>query len=234
MPNERIEIYTDGSCLGNPGPGGWAAVVVDGSKQRKLSGGEPITTNNRMELNAVIQALSSFDMPETVDVFSDSKYIVDAINKGWLANWIKSGWRLSSGGDVKNPDLWKRLVELMEWHDCTFHWVKGHNGSYYNEICDNLANKRAEEYASGKLQNSVLPSSDTPNAPALENVEMRPRYNYSANQVLSALDDLIIGLNQRKFDGMSRPCGGRDCCDYCDPEVNYPCAVAFLNQRREV
>ncbi len=135
---KEVTIYTDGACSGNPGPGGWGAVLMHGMHKKELSGGEEHTTNNRMEVYAAIAALSALKEPCKVTLYSDSKYLVDAINKGWAKNWQANDWRASSG-KAKNPDLWEALLLLLEKHDVAFVWVKGHADNLYNERCDQLA-----------------------------------------------------------------------------------------------
>ena len=130
---KNVEIYTDGACRGNPGVGGWGAVLKYGSIEREISGGEASTTNNRMELTAVITALSLLKEPCHVTLTSDSKYVIDAIQKGWLDSWQKKGWRKADGKAVLNIDLWERLVSLLEIHKVDFVWVHGHTGHKYNE-----------------------------------------------------------------------------------------------------
>lgn len=136
---KKVTIYTDGACSGNPGPGGWGAILTYGEKEKELSGCELETTNNRMELLAVISALEALKEPCEVTVVSDSKYIVDAISKGWLESWKKNGWRKSDKKPVLNQSSWQKLVALMEIHSVTFKWVRGHDGHPYNERCDALA-----------------------------------------------------------------------------------------------
>lgn len=134
-----VSIYTDGACSGNPGPGGWGAVLVCGNNEKELCGGEPDTTNNRMELTAVIQALTALKRPCEVTLTTDSKYIVDAVNLGWAKKWQKNNWMRTPKDKAKNPDLWQALLELLEIHNVKFIWVKGHAGHKYNERCDELA-----------------------------------------------------------------------------------------------
>jgi ribonuclease HI len=136
---KKIEIFTDGACSSNPGPGGWGAVLRFGPYEKELSGGAKATTNNRMELLAVITALKALKEPCQVTLTTDSKYVADAIAKGWLTSWQKKNWRLAGGGPVKNDDLWKQLVPLLEKHQVHFCWVKGHAGHPENERCDALA-----------------------------------------------------------------------------------------------
>ncbi len=136
---KKIEIYTDGSCRKNPGPGGWGAVLVYNGKEMELSGGDADTTNNRMELTAVIEALSKLKTPCEVTLTTDSKYVCDGIGKGWAASWKKKGWKKGDGSPALNPDLWDRLLSLCDTHKVTFVWVKGHAGHPYNERCDAMA-----------------------------------------------------------------------------------------------
>ena len=143
---KKVNIYTDGACRGNPGKGGWGAVLVYGTIERELSGGEPLTTNNRMELSAVIAALSALKEPCEVTLTTDSQYVVNAIEKGWLENWKKNNWRKSDRGEVLNVDLWKELLKLLDTHKVGFVWVKGHNGHPYNERCDKLATAFADSF----------------------------------------------------------------------------------------
>jgi len=142
--SELIQIYTDGACRGNPGPGGWGALLKFGSKEKQLYGGESLTTNNRMELRAVIEALSALKRPCNVSVTSDSTYVLKGINE-WLPNWKKRGWLTSGKKPVKNDDLWKSLDSLKSIHKIEWHWVKGHSGHFENELVDQLANKGIDE-----------------------------------------------------------------------------------------
>lgn len=143
---KQIEIYTDGACSGNPGPGGWGAVLVYNGKEKELSGSEKNTTNNRMELTAVIMALNALNQPCEVKLTTDSKYVCDAVNKGWVYSWRKNGWKKSNKKPALNVDLWEELLSLLEKHEVEFIWVKGHNGHKYNEICDALAVKEYQKY----------------------------------------------------------------------------------------
>ena len=144
---KQVTIYTDGACSGNPGPGGYCAILVYMGKERLVSGGEKNTTNNRMELRAVLEGLSALKEPCEVEIVSDSKYVVDALEKGWLKSWVARGWRKADRSPVLNDDLWKKLVELLECHKVGFTWIRGHAGHPYNERCDRVA---VEEYR--KLQ----------------------------------------------------------------------------------
>ena len=143
---KEVQIYTDGACRGNPGRGGWGAILVWGAYEKELSGGEPLTTNNRMELTAAISGLEALREPCKVTFYSDSKYLVDAFNEGWVYSWKKAGWRRGRD-ELKNPDLWEKLYALTEKHELTFVWVKGHDGHDYNERCDTLATSFADSFA---------------------------------------------------------------------------------------
>ena len=144
---KTVEIYTDGACSGNPGPGGWGAVLRYQGKEKELSGGEAMTTNNRMELTAVIEALEALKEPCAVELWSDSKYVVDALEKGWARGWQKKGWIKADKKPALNPDLWARLLELSETHELRCHWVKGHADNEFNNRCDALAVAAREKYA---------------------------------------------------------------------------------------
>ncbi len=136
---KQVTIYTDGACSGNPGPGGWGAVLQYNGREKELSGGEAQTTNNRMELSGVIAALEALKEPCAVDLYSDSKYVVDALTKGWAISWRKKGWIKSDKKPALNPDLWEKLLKLTEKHTVACHWVKGHADNKYNNRCDELA-----------------------------------------------------------------------------------------------
>lgn len=136
---KNLDIYTDGACSGNPGKGGWGAVLVYKGAEKEISGAEKQTTNNRMELTAVIKALQLLKEPCEVNLTTDSKYVCDAVNKGWVYGWKKKGWIKSDKKPALNVDLWEELLEQLKIHDVTFNWVKGHNGHPYNERCDKLA-----------------------------------------------------------------------------------------------
>lgn len=143
---KNVEIYTDGACSGNPGPGGWGAVLIYNGVEKQLSGSEKETTNNRMELCAVITALKALKEPCNVTLTTDSKYVCDAINKGWLTSWQKNNWKKADKKPVLNIDLWQELLPLLDKHRVEFIWVKGHNGHKYNEICDKLAVAEYQKY----------------------------------------------------------------------------------------
>lgn len=134
-----VEIFTDGACSGNPGPGGWGAILRYGKTEKELSGGEECTTNNKMELTAVIKALSALKEPCRVRLVTDSKYVCDGMTLGWARSWQKNGWRKADKKPALNVELWEELIRLDDFHDITFVWVRGHNGHPENERCDRLA-----------------------------------------------------------------------------------------------
>lgn len=136
--SKQIEIYTDGACSGNPGPGGWGVLLRYGEHEKELAGGEAETTNNRMEMMAVIKALEALKVSSSVDLYTDSKYVMDGVNE-WLAGWKARGWKTAAKKPVKNQDLWQQIDSLLLQHKVTFHWVKGHAGHPDNERADELA-----------------------------------------------------------------------------------------------
>lgn len=136
---KNVTIFTDGACSGNPGPGGFGAVIIYGETRREISDGFKLTTNNRMEILAVIEALKILRQPCNVNLYSDSKYVVDAIKKGWLQKWQKNNWLRNKSQPVSNIDLWQNLLPLLQFHNVNFIWVKGHNDNQENERCDYLA-----------------------------------------------------------------------------------------------
>jgi ribonuclease HI len=142
--NEQVQMFTDGACRGNPGPGGWGVVLRYGDNERQLFGGDRETTNNRMELLAVIEGLSVLKRPCEISITSDSTYVLKGIQE-WLQNWKKRGWKTASKKPVKNVDLWQRLDALIEPHTIEWHWVKGHSGHPQNELADELANRGIDE-----------------------------------------------------------------------------------------
>ena len=143
---KEVTVFTDGACSGNPGPGGWGAILRFGAYEKELSGGEASTTNNRMELSAVIAGLSALKEPCRVTVVTDSKYVYDGMTKGWAEGWRRRGWRRADGSTALNSDLWERLLDLAAKHDVSFCWVKGHSGHPENERCDRLAVAQYEKY----------------------------------------------------------------------------------------
>lgn len=145
----HVIIYTDGGCAPNPGPGGWAAILQSGTHMKELKGGEPMSTNNRMELMAAISALEALKRPSQVDMHIDSQYVRDGITK-YINNWKKNGWRTASREPVKNQDLWQRLDAARGRHTVRWHWVKGHSGDFYNDRADELVREARDEMRSGR------------------------------------------------------------------------------------
>lgn len=143
---KEVTVFTDGACSGNPGPGGWGAILRFGEHEKELSGGETETTNNRMELSAVIAALSALKEPCRVTVVTDSKYVSDAVTLGWAEGWRKKGWKRAGGAPAQNPDLWEKLLSLLKVHEVKFVWVKGHDGHPENERCDRLAVAESQKF----------------------------------------------------------------------------------------
>ena len=146
---KQVFLYTDGACSGNPGPGGWGAILRYGQSEKELCGGEEQTTNNRMELTAVIEGLAALKEPCTVELQSDSTYVVDSVSKGWVYGWRAKNWQ-KGGKPVPNADLWQKLLPLLEKHKVNFHWVRGHDGHPENERCDKMAVSCAKSYAAQK------------------------------------------------------------------------------------
>ena len=143
---KTVTLYTDGACSGNPGPGGWGAILSYNGVEKELSGGEPNTTNNRMELLAVISGLEALKETCRVELYSDSKYVIDGLSKGWAVSWRKNNWRKADKKPALNPDLWERLLNLTEKHELSYHWVKGHADNPYNNRCDQLAVAESLKY----------------------------------------------------------------------------------------
>ena len=143
---KTVTLYTDGACSGNPGPGGWGAILEFNGVRKELSGGEEKTTNNRMELTAVIEGLRALKEPCRVELYSDSKYVIDALEKGWAQGWQKRGWVKSDKSPALNPDLWETLLALCKQHSVTCHWVKGHAQNEKNNRCDELAVAESRKY----------------------------------------------------------------------------------------
>jgi ribonuclease HI len=148
--HKEVEIFSDGACSGNPGPGGWGAILRYKGHEKEISGGEPETTNNRMELLAVISALETLKEPCKVVISTDSQYIANAFNKGWLDNWQKNNWKTSAKKPVKNKDLWEKLLVQANKHQLVWEWVKGHSGHPENERCDELAVIARDQAAKSK------------------------------------------------------------------------------------
>ena len=143
---KHIDIYTDGSCRCNPGPGGWGAILVYNGIEKELSGGEEDTTNNRMELTAVIKALQALKEPCEITLTSDSKYVIDAITNGWAESWRTNNWKKADRSKALNPDLWEILLDEIKRHEITYVWVKGHAGHPYNERCDKMAQNESGSF----------------------------------------------------------------------------------------
>ena len=150
---KTVTIYTDGACSRNPGPGGWGALLCYNGVEKELSGGAAQTTNNRMELTGVISALQALKEPCIVELYSDSKYVIDALEKGWAVSWRKRGWIKSDKKPALNSDLWEILLKLTEKHQLHYHWVKGHADNEYNNRCDALAVAQRDRYAGGEAEN---------------------------------------------------------------------------------
>ena len=136
---EEVIIYTDGACSGNPGPGGWGAILMYGDYKKEISGANPSTTNNIMELTAVVEALKLMKFPCSIKVYSDSAYVINGFSQGWIYNWIKKGWKTADGSPVKNKELWQALYQFTQIHKIEFIKVKGHSDNDYNNRCDELA-----------------------------------------------------------------------------------------------
>ncbi|MFI3253135.1 MAG: ribonuclease HI [Eubacteriales bacterium] len=145
---KTVTIYTDGACSGNPGPGGWGAVLLYGDREKELSGGENPSTNNRMEMMAVICALEALNQECVVELYSDSKYVIDAIEKGWAKGWKKNNWLKSDKKPALNRDLWEKILDLLDFHQVHTHWVKGHSTNHYNNRCDALAVAESKKFTS--------------------------------------------------------------------------------------
>lgn len=144
---KKVEIFTDGACSGNPGPGGWGAILRYNTTEKEISGGEAKTTNNRMEITAVIEALTLLKEPCEVTLYSDSQYVCNALTKGWAKKWKSNNWMRNKKEPALNPELWEKLLELYDKHNITVVWVKGHAGHPENERCDRLAVAQAKKYA---------------------------------------------------------------------------------------
>ncbi|MDD6276383.1 MAG: ribonuclease HI [Clostridia bacterium] len=145
---KEIDIFTDGACSGNPGPGGWGAILRYKNTEKEISGGEKNTTNNRMELTAVIEALKMLKEPCTVNLWTDSKYVADGLGKGWAESWKRNGWKKSDKKPALNPELWDELLTLSHIHTVKIHWIKGHVGHPENERCDKLAVAQSQKHSS--------------------------------------------------------------------------------------
>lgn len=153
MPRKHIQLYTDGACLGNPGPGGWCAILKYNEHEKVLSSGSPDTTNNRMELTAVIEGLNCLKEPCSVTLYTDSQYVANGLLKGWAEGWRRRGWKKSDGKPALNSDLWDRLLRLTEIHEVDIVWIKGHAGHPENERCDSIAVKEAQKFSKKRENN---------------------------------------------------------------------------------
>jgi len=142
---KKVTLYTDGACSGNPGPGGWACVLIYGEHEKELSGGAAETTNNRMEMTAALEGLKILKRPCKVEFYTDSNYLKDGVTQ-WLAGWKKRGWKTATRKPVKNQDIWEQLDQVIQTHQIEWHWVKGHAGDEYNERCDELAREALEAF----------------------------------------------------------------------------------------
>jgi ribonuclease HI len=142
---KKVTLYTDGACSGNPGPGGWACVLIYGEHEKELSGGAAETTNNRMEMTAALEGLKILKRPCKVEFYTDSNYLKDGVTQ-WLAGWKKRGWKTATKKPVKNQDIWEQLDQVIQAHQIEWHWVKGHAGDEYNERCDELAREALEAF----------------------------------------------------------------------------------------
>lgn len=205
-------IYTDGACSGNPGPGGWAAVVMVGDSVQELSGGEPYTTNNRQELLGVINGLKALRGHHIVKVVSDSQYIINAFNKGWLASWKKNGWERKDG-ELKNADLWKELDRLASVHVCSFEWTRGHTGNRYNERCDRLACSQRDKFASET-------AGAEPEQPDIRSLD--------PESYIEIIQEILLIRHMEKC-GTDAPCGGFDYCEGCSGGEN-SCAESYIRR----
>lgn len=222
-------IYTDGACSGNPGCGGWAAIIIVGDNVQELSGGSPDTTNNRMELMGVINGLKALRGPHNVTILSDSEYITNAFNKNWITSWKKNGWQRSLG-DLANKELWQELDALTSKHNCIFKHVRGHSGDKYNERADQLAVAQRIAYskgegAPGEVTRTTMPREDetsycktTKEAPSTADIH---------DSISYAIQNLLDELGKRDA-GFQRPCGAFNWCHGCDGEGKYPCVDPYL------
>lgn len=216
-------VYTDGACSGNPGPGGWAAIIVDDTGMRELSGGSPATTNNRMELTAVIEALKAVDKDCAIDLYADSQYVVNAINQHWMKAWKRDGWT-RKGDELKNAEMWQELDRLLKGRTVDFHWVKGHAGDPMNERADKLATSRCNEAAKG-----AGVSSNT----KCERSQKRVIASFPDAVVLPALQEILEASASAEA-GTKQPCGAYPWCADCEAdEKSQPCAYAFLAHRQQ-
>lgn len=255
----KVLIYTDGSCLGNPGAGGWGAILKCGDMEKEICGGAAETTNNRMELMAVLNALSHLKQPSDITLYSDSQYIINAFNKGWLTSWKRNGWKKGDGMPVINRDLWQTIDLLTQKHSIAWVWVKGHADNAYNNRCDKLARSTAAKYASGELPSAdtLQPQAAEPSVeefeawegtcgeqielPGLEAELQEPSIpdtkpeNYDAHALL-AVFDLYVQEQSMLNTGLTHPCGAYSWCQYCReqmPVEGVPmCALALIDSNQ--
>jgi len=240
-------LYTDGACLGNPGPGGWAyAFVVNGKEETSRVGGAPETTNNRMELMAVINGLSGLEKGCSLTVCSDSQYVINAFAKGWVEKWRASGWT-RSGDELANRDLWQTLYLLARSYTIEWKWVKGHAGDRFNELCDQRASQAAREYAD-RARAHVPSEREDPAEPLAEaepeqmalteaakpddgEKESLKKLEGALTDTLFVLDMSLIHANKRDY-GLETPCGACPWCDLCTEQMpqdgGYCCAKAYV------
>lgn len=250
----NMVLYTDGACHGNPGPGGWAYVLIaDGKKAASRAGGAPETTNNRMELMAVINGLKAMERGSKLTVRSDSQYVINAFTKGWVEKWKANGWS-RSGDELANRDLWKTLYLLAQSHTIEWKWIRGHAGEQYNELCDRMATQAAQAYADGELvpipsdqeiaaeslpqteseQMSMLPATQEQgsreSACQANQAEMKELKGALAD-ALFVLDMSLIHANIRDY-GLEMPCGACPWCDCCTEQMPqegcFSCAKAYV------
>ena len=261
MSNYDYTLYTDGSCQSNPGPGGWAYVLISGQKEERFCGGTRVTTNNRMELTAVIRGLTRVPEGSSVAVYSDAQYVTNAFNKGWIHNWKRLGWNNGSG-TLKNTELWKNLDGLVKARNVTFVWVKGHNGNKYNEICDEAANAVSERYR--QLVEKEALSPETKEKTTSEQVELEQSSLFDSMPVMQddssfvqesinhtdEMKEAIASVDTKELDMAysalehllhltifrSRPhiCGSKSFCDFCGGDIDFPCAKAYTEEQRNL
>lgn len=215
-------IYTDGACSGNPGPGGWAAIILSEGQEQTLSGGDALTTNNRQELLGVINGLKALRGPHIVTIISDSKYITDAFNKNWIRSWKANGWTRNDG-ELKNSDLWQELDKLVQKHSCTFKWVKGHQGNEYNEKCDRLAVMECLKFANRKTESATTKEQQT----FEEGKGSTPLDGNTFDLALHCINLLLEQINIKEY-GIRRPCGATPWCEYFECTEETGCSQAYM------
>ena len=244
------KLYTDGSCFGNPGAGGWAYVLINGQNETRRHGGHPMTTNNRMELTGVISGLKQVPEKASVAVFTDSQYITNAFNKKWVFNWKKNGW-MRNDGELKNKELWIELYNLVSRRTVSFNWVKGHNGDHYNEMCDRAATAMSEYYQNhydGEVESfpqvheeeqrslfdvPVVSNLVDQSVPEIQTVEEAgPVREETGSALVEELESVYCALEQLLgltfFRGRPHLCGSQFFCDYCGGDFEHPCAKSYI------